>query len=175
MATAAMTFVEQGQLQLDHLVRRYLPDFQGGGKESIRIIHLLTHTSGLPDMLPNNVELRRAHAPLSEFMRYVYDVDLVADPQQIRVERGVDRRRQVRGEIILITVMDDGRHPQVLDIDPGLLVVRAGTEAQKADPDRPGQRAVLAGPARVRRRHGGRALHRHALRGAGRLGRARSE
>src|SRR5262249_1072085 len=28
----------------------------------------LTHTSGLPDMLPNNVELRAANAPLSEFV-----------------------------------------------------------------------------------------------------------
>ena len=80
VATAAMMLVEQGQLQLDHLVSRYLPEFRGNGKESIRVIHLLTHTSGLPDMLPNNVELRKAHAPLSEFMKHVYDVQLVAPP-----------------------------------------------------------------------------------------------
>jgi CubicO group peptidase (beta-lactamase class C family) len=79
-ATAVMILVEQGRLQLDHLVSRYLPEFHGGGKESIRVVHLLTHTSGLPDMLPNNVELRKAHAPLSEFMKHVCGVELVAKP-----------------------------------------------------------------------------------------------
>jgi CubicO group peptidase (beta-lactamase class C family) len=38
-------------------------------KVPITIGHLLTHTSGLPDMLPNNLKLRAAHAPLSEFVK----------------------------------------------------------------------------------------------------------
>ena len=80
VATAAMMLVEQGQLQLDHLVERYLPEFRGNGKEAIRIVHLLTHTSGLPDMLLNNVELRKSHAPLSEYMKHVFNVELVAPP-----------------------------------------------------------------------------------------------
>lgn len=80
VATAAMMLVERGQLQLDHLATRYLPEFAGGGKEDIRVVHLLTHTSGLPDMLPNNVELRQAHAPLAEFMQHVCRVELVARP-----------------------------------------------------------------------------------------------
>ncbi len=80
VCTAVMMLVEQGQLQLDHRVTNYLPKFRGHGKEAIRIMHLLTHTSGLPDMLPNNVELRKAHAPLSEFMRHVCEVELVALP-----------------------------------------------------------------------------------------------
>ena len=80
VATAAMMLVEQGQLQLDHLVSRYLEGFQNKDKQAIRIHHLLTHTSGLPDMLPNNAELRAAHAPLSEFMKHVCEVPLVARP-----------------------------------------------------------------------------------------------
>ena len=36
--------------------------------EAITIGHLLTHTSGLPDMLPENVDLRRRHAPLADFV-----------------------------------------------------------------------------------------------------------
>lgn len=80
VATAAMMLVEQGQLQLDHLVTRYLPEFTGGGKESTRVIHLLTHTSGLPDMLPNNVELRERHAPLDQFMRDACDLELIFKP-----------------------------------------------------------------------------------------------
>lgn len=35
----------------------------------MRVYHLLTHTSGLPDMLPENVALRQQHAPLSEFVK----------------------------------------------------------------------------------------------------------
>jgi CubicO group peptidase (beta-lactamase class C family) len=42
----------------------------------VRIHHLLTHTSGLPDMLPENTELRRQHAPLSEFVRRIVDLGL---------------------------------------------------------------------------------------------------
>jgi len=33
----------------------------------VTIRHLLTHTSGLPDQLAGNDELRKRHAPLSEF------------------------------------------------------------------------------------------------------------
>lgn len=80
VATAIMMLVEQGHLQLDHFVTRYLPEFRGHGKEATRLVHLLTHTSGLPDMLPNNVELRKQHAPLSEYMKHVYDVEPVAKP-----------------------------------------------------------------------------------------------
>ena len=34
----------------------------------VTVEHLLTHTSGLPDMLPENIELRRRHAALEEFV-----------------------------------------------------------------------------------------------------------
>lgn len=70
----AMLLVERGLLNLNDPVVRYLPDFvdpaEGAGvkgKASVLVSHLFTHTSGLPDMLPNNVELRRKHAPLSRF------------------------------------------------------------------------------------------------------------
>ena len=41
---------------------------------------LLSHTSGLPDMLPENTELRRAHAPLSEFVERTYKTPLLYSP-----------------------------------------------------------------------------------------------
>jgi len=66
---AAMKLVERGLLCLSDKVTRYLPDFAAHHKEEILISHLFTHTSGLPDMLPNNTELRKAHAPLEEFTR----------------------------------------------------------------------------------------------------------
>lgn len=48
---AVMVLVERGQLGLDDLVSKYLPEFSGGGKETVTIRHLITHTSGLrPDI-----------------------------------------------------------------------------------------------------------------------------
>ncbi len=45
-----MLLVEKGSLRLDDKVSRYLPDFRGGGKDSITLSQLLTHYSGLlPD------------------------------------------------------------------------------------------------------------------------------
>lgn len=64
----AMLLVERGQLNLSDRVTRYLPEFAAHGKEETLVVHLFTHTSGLPDMLPNNTELRREHAPLKKFL-----------------------------------------------------------------------------------------------------------
>lgn len=65
----AMLLIERGQLTLNDRVTEFIPEFGAKGKYGTTIRHLLTHTSGLPDMLPNNVELRQAHAPLSEFVK----------------------------------------------------------------------------------------------------------
>lgn len=43
-----MKLVDQGRLSLDDYVYQYMPEFADGGKNLIRIRHLLTHTSGLP-------------------------------------------------------------------------------------------------------------------------------
>jgi CubicO group peptidase (beta-lactamase class C family) len=49
-ASSAMVLVERGELRLEDRVRRYLPKFIGGGKDSITVRQLLTHFSGLrPD------------------------------------------------------------------------------------------------------------------------------
>jgi len=71
VVTAAMLLVERGQLALDRPVADVLPEFAEGGKEAVTVRHLMTHTSGLPDMLPENQELREQHAPLDEFVRRV--------------------------------------------------------------------------------------------------------
>jgi CubicO group peptidase (beta-lactamase class C family) len=69
--TAAMLLVERGTLALDDRVADYVPEFGQNGKHDVRIRHLMTHTSGLPDMPPNNEALREAHAPLSRFIKEV--------------------------------------------------------------------------------------------------------
>jgi CubicO group peptidase (beta-lactamase class C family) len=45
-APGLMLLVERSKLSLDDPVSRYLPEFKGGGKETITLRHLLTHTSG---------------------------------------------------------------------------------------------------------------------------------
>lgn len=45
--TLAMQAVEEGRLDLDQPVQRYLPQFRGPGKERVTVRHLLTHSSGL--------------------------------------------------------------------------------------------------------------------------------
>jgi CubicO group peptidase (beta-lactamase class C family) len=64
----AMLLVERGLVSLADRVTHYLPEFAAHHKEDICVHHLFTHTSGLPDMLANNIELRKAHAPLSKFV-----------------------------------------------------------------------------------------------------------
>ncbi|MFO0809105.1 MAG: serine hydrolase domain-containing protein [Gemmataceae bacterium] len=65
--TAVMTLFDQGKFQLDDRVKKYLPAFVGDGRDQVTILHLLTHTSGLPDQVANNNQLRKQNAPLTEF------------------------------------------------------------------------------------------------------------
>jgi len=66
--TAGMMLVERGLLNLTDPVVRHVPEFKGKDKELVLVRHLFTHTSGLPDMLPDNTELRRKHAPAQRFL-----------------------------------------------------------------------------------------------------------
>lgn len=79
--TALMLLVERGQVSLTDSVQKYLPEFQGPGREKVRVQDLLTHTSGLPDMLPENVKLREANAPLAEFAKGAMTTPLLFDPR----------------------------------------------------------------------------------------------
>jgi len=46
--SAIMLLFEDGRIDLDAPVSRYLPEFSGGAKDRVTVRHLLTHTSGLP-------------------------------------------------------------------------------------------------------------------------------
>ena len=81
-AAAVLWLRDRRALTLDDPVKRYLPDFGGGDRGAVTIRHLLTHTSGLPDMLPENTELRRQHAPLSEFVARTCRTPLLFPPGQ---------------------------------------------------------------------------------------------
>lgn len=79
-ATATMLLVERGKLRLDQPVMSVVPEFRTRHKDKITVRHLLTHTSGLPDMLPENEQLREQHAELDVFIRHIYDCELAFEP-----------------------------------------------------------------------------------------------
>lgn len=67
-AIAVMILAERGELSLQDRVADFVPDFARNGKRDTRLIHLLTHTSGLPDMLPEDRRLRREQRPPATFV-----------------------------------------------------------------------------------------------------------
>ena len=79
-ATAAMLLVERGKICLDEPVSAIIPEF--GKKEKARVLirHLFTHTSGLPDQLSENQQLRTKHAPMEKFIRRICEVELLFPP-----------------------------------------------------------------------------------------------
>ncbi|WP_437226452.1 serine hydrolase domain-containing protein [Planctomicrobium sp. SH661] len=80
VSAAVMLLVERGKISLSEPVGQYFPEIKDPAKRPLTIKHLLTHTSGLPDMLPNNAELREANAPLSVFLEETCATELLFPP-----------------------------------------------------------------------------------------------
>ena len=80
VAMVTLLLVERGQLALADRVVQFIPEFDGADKRTITIRHLLSHTSGLPDMLPNNRALRASRSPLEAFVRGTCGVTLDFPP-----------------------------------------------------------------------------------------------
>lgn len=76
-----MLLVERGEISLNDPVQKYLPEFKGPGRDQVRVQDLLTHTSGLPDMLPENIKLREANAPLRDFVKGAMTTPLLFEPR----------------------------------------------------------------------------------------------
>jgi len=91
--------LERGELLLDDPVSRFLPEFSGDDRRGVRLRHLLTHTSGLPDMLPENLELRQAHASHDEFVARICRTPLLFPPE-------TDIRYQSAGIALLGAVIE---------------------------------------------------------------------
>jgi CubicO group peptidase (beta-lactamase class C family) len=79
-ASAVMLLSDRKQLSLEDPVNKFIPEFKGGEKDRIVLRHLLTHTSGLPDMLPENDALRKRHAPLKDFVAATCTTPLLFSP-----------------------------------------------------------------------------------------------
>ena len=61
-------------------VVRYIPEFREGERARVLVRHLLSHSSGLPDMLPENDDLRKRHAPLKDFVSGTCRTPLLFSP-----------------------------------------------------------------------------------------------
>ena len=100
VAMAALQLIERGHLTLADRVVDFIPAFGREGKYGTEIRHLLTHTSGLPDMLNDNLELRQSHATLGKFVERTCQEPLAFPPG-----RGVQYQSMgfaILGEIIAL-------------------------------------------------------------------------
>jgi CubicO group peptidase (beta-lactamase class C family) len=61
-AASALRLVDQGKLDLEAPVRRYLPRFSGGPKNQVTVRMLLDHTSGLKSYVPFYLKARASRA-----------------------------------------------------------------------------------------------------------------
>ncbi len=61
-ASAIMLLVQDGKIALDDPVARYVPEFNRPDKKDITILHLLTHTSGLPAYVSADI-VEKAQGP----------------------------------------------------------------------------------------------------------------
>lgn len=96
---ALMILVDRGLVSLDDPVSHYLPEFQGGERARVTVRNLLSHISGLPDMLPQNRELRRAHSPLSGFVQGAAKTPLLYSP-------GSSFRYQSKGILLAAEIVE---------------------------------------------------------------------
>ena len=74
--TCVLKLVERGELSLEDRVASIVPAFAAKhrDKAEVQVRHLMTHTSGLPDMLPDNEKLRKGHKPTSAFVQGACEV-----------------------------------------------------------------------------------------------------
>ena len=62
-----MVLTDRMALGLQDRVTTFLPEFTGHAKGEVTIQHLLTHTAGLPDSVPNLHDLQKRQASVNDF------------------------------------------------------------------------------------------------------------
>ena len=86
-AVAVMLMVERGVFSLDEPLADLLPEFMDVpdspyDRRAVTVRHLLAHCSGLPGFSADNFDLRRAHAPLEDFVRAFGRQSLLFAPER---------------------------------------------------------------------------------------------
>ena len=85
-AISAMILIERGQLRLLDKVSLFIPNFKpwsdGKEKKDIRVIDLMTHTSGLPSYAPiDKAEKAKGNSKPDQLIEYIATVDRNFEPQ----------------------------------------------------------------------------------------------
>jgi beta-glucosidase-like glycosyl hydrolase/CubicO group peptidase (beta-lactamase class C family) len=94
--TAVMQLYEQGLIELDAPVARYLPEFARNGKDSVTVWNLLTHTGGLIPFRPfYRLGVRSRYGVLGS----IYNEELVYEP-------GTESRYSDFGPILLAHIVE---------------------------------------------------------------------
>jgi CubicO group peptidase (beta-lactamase class C family) len=78
--SAIMSLVERGEVTLNTLASDLLPKFTGEGRETIRLRHLLTHTSGLIYESPEMEQRLIDQIPLETLIEEAFTAPLVFKP-----------------------------------------------------------------------------------------------
>ena len=85
-STTALRLVEQGRLSLDAPITTYLPSFRRDTGERVRVAHLLSNTSGVPDLMSKQLQvepaLRTSTATPAEIVARFGGGDLLFTPGQ---------------------------------------------------------------------------------------------
>ncbi|MGE2725931.1 serine hydrolase domain-containing protein [Mycolicibacterium pulveris] len=85
-ATAVMQLYEQGKVEFDDPVQKYLPAFNPDNdpqRAKVTVRTLLTHTSGLPDVLDLRGPWGLAHADKAEGLRRALNAPLQSQPGEV--------------------------------------------------------------------------------------------
>ncbi len=120
--TMLMTLVDAGELSLNDPVRKFVPAFSGDDRDFITLRHCATHTSGLPDMLPENDALRARHAPLSDFVKGTCKTPLLFKP-------GTQCKYQSMGILMIAEVIERVTGVKLRDYMKKRLFDRLGMES----------------------------------------------
>jgi CubicO group peptidase (beta-lactamase class C family) len=78
VATAVMQLVDEGRLDLHAPIRRLVPEFRGPGRDAVTPWHVLTHTSGIPDL--DIREVLRQRPTAAQMLARVCSVPLAFAP-----------------------------------------------------------------------------------------------
>jgi CubicO group peptidase (beta-lactamase class C family) len=168
--TSVMQLIESGRLRLRDPAAKFIPELATHGKGSITILHLLTHTSGLPPDLPLEVEFTGA----DEAIRRAADIPSTTAPGERVIYSDInffllgDIVRRVSGEpldqYVKAHIFDPLEMRDTMFLPPASLRPRiAPTQRCRPlawpcnDPDAPFLRGIVHDP--TARRMGGFAGH----------------
>jgi CubicO group peptidase (beta-lactamase class C family) len=84
VAVALLQIIEEGGARLRDRVRKYIPEFGVGGKQSCTIAHLLSHRGGFPDTGPQAGKLARLSKNWDDVLAAVCEMEAQWEPGKDR-------------------------------------------------------------------------------------------